>query len=596
MMPAGRQPPEDPLSEEKPSSQTPWQSPWSLEEDLNHWPVLRPERRWRRPEPETGNARFPRKAGPAGSAPANTPSTENGHGNHHGGQANGNGNTQRVAKPASLVVSPKSAPKPLHTAAGAPIPTPAPAPAKEKAKAQPQPLPPPPSQDPPTANVNPVARRLATPSGKGYPPDQLRPRTSWFGAIVLSLGLLGMTFLAWIYMQDSPPASDEDLRISLPVDQTPAITAPRRLLSFLDSVARLENRSLGQKTPSQWDTPALAQFVAANGVAYDNLRDLLEDAAWHPRHAAWHGTDLGVHPAWQDVSILLQAQAAYLMRRGDEEGAFTTAMDLAELGRRLQELWTWPSFQARSQELHTAAVQSMAELLQQTQLPSARLLAFQEEFTRCNPSDVVLQEALNAFYVHEKKMLLGASSGEPLDTMPGGVTQGRPGRLFFKVNQTLALFAGAFRELKTEVAAPPYATFSVTGERLRHSRQSAPQFYQPNGTGEKYFSDRIDPYLRLPEIHSLARARHGLVLNLFAIRRYAADHQQRLPGSLEELKPAYVAELPPDPFSGEPFHYDPKKGLLFSVGTNLITEGGKATQPPLADDREPTVQIGLRNK
>jgi hypothetical protein len=268
---------------------------------------------------------------------------------------------------------------------------------------------------------------------------------------------------------------------------------------------------------------------------------------------------------------------------------------LAELSRRLQDLWTWPSFQARSQDLHISAVQTMAELLKHTRLGSERLHSFQEEFVRCQPSDEELKGALNAYYIHEKKILLGPSSGEPLDTMPNGLKHERPGRLFFKVNQTLSLFATAFRDLKTEVTAAPYAAFNITGEKLRRTRQTSPQFYQPNATGEKYFSDRIGAYLSLPEMHSLARARHGLVVSFFALRRYAADHQ-RLPPSLTELRPAYLTEIPIDPFSGEPFHFDPKQGLLFSVGTNLITEGGKPTQPPLGDDREPTVDLGLTAK
>jgi len=44
-----------------------------------------------------------------------------------------------------------------------------------------------------------------------------------------------------------------------------------------------------------------------------------------------------------NLAILKQAEAAYLMRRGEEEAAFAAAIDLAQLARSLQELDAWPS-------------------------------------------------------------------------------------------------------------------------------------------------------------------------------------------------------------------------------------------------------------
>jgi hypothetical protein len=327
-------------------------------------------------------------------------------------------------------------------------------------------------------------------------------------------------------------------------------------------------------------------------VAFDNLRDLLEDFDWHPHHAAWHAEDLGEHPSWPHVRILLQAQAAYLIRLANEEAALTTAIDLAEMSRRMQELWAWPSYIQRSQEMHMACVQTVAEILRQTRLSSQYLRRYQEEFLLCEPSDSVLQEALSAFYMHEKKLLFGEKSGVPLDTLPAGVTRERPARLFFKKQETLNLFAEALRQLRNEVVIAPYTSLDQPSLSTRNLRRSRPIFFQPNGAGATYFHDHMQLYQILPERHSLARARHSIVLSLFAIRCYVADHQ-KLPSSLADLSPKYLRDVPMDPFSGEPMQYDPLKGLLFSAGTNFIKEGGKVTQPPLLDPTEPTVDLGI---
>jgi hypothetical protein len=117
-------------------------------------------------------------------------------------------------------------------------------------------------------------------------------------------------------------------------------------------------------------------------------------------------------------------------------------------------------------------------------------------------------------------------------------------------------------------------------------------FYHPNSSGEAYFSDHIEGYLPLPQEHSLGKARQGLVSCLFALRRYLAE-KRSLPKELRELVPQYLSAVPQDPFSGEALLYDRDRGLVYSVGVNLIEEGGRPTNPPLNDDREPTVSLGI---
>lgn len=415
---------------------------------------------------------------------------------------------------------------------------------------------------------------------------------SWNTSIILSLGMLGFMLLAWIYLHDSSGGSDSDLRITVPVDQTPKIQAPERLKVFLNAVKRAENAELDMKPAWNWDTPTLAAHVIKNGDALDNLRDLLEDFDWHPHHAAWHGEDLGEHPAWPHVRFLLQAQAAYLMRHGNQEAALTAVIDMAELSRRMHDLWAWPSFMLRAQEMHMACVQAAAEILRQVRLGSPALAVFQNEFHQCAPTDGLLQGAMNALYVHEKKLLFGEKSGVPVDTLPRGVTQERPARLFFKKHETLGLFADAIRRLRNEIVLAPYAALGDSTQTVRSHRRNRPLMIQPNGAGAAYFAEHIEPFLDIPERHGLAKARHGLILCLFAVRRHVADHQ-KLPADLSVLVPNYLLEVPMDPFSGEPLQYDPLKGLLYSVGADLMKSGGKITDPPFVDADEPTVDLGI---
>lgn len=418
--------------------------------------------------------------------------------------------------------------------------------------------------------------------------DEIEREASWGTLIILSMALLGFVFIAWVFVQDQDPGFDEDLLFRPLPDQTTVIRTPEKIRRFLGSLVPPEDVPRGMP-PWQWSTPILSKIVQANGAALDNLRDLLEDADWHPGHASWNAEDLGSDPRWNQALVLKQVEAAYLSRRMQEEQAFTAAVDLAEIGWRLEQIQAWPSFYVRSLEAHARAAQTLADLLRQTKLPETTLSQFQRQFTATQPGTTVLGNAMNAFYVHEKKLILGAQSGENLDTMPGGAQLRRPGRLFFKPNETVALFATALRQLKDEAKAPLAQTSEV---RLKNAPTSESSL-QPNAEGQAYFMRRMKTYAAMPAMLGLARARGNMVITLFAIRRCIAE-RKTIPTSLEQLRGfGYLSDIPLDPYTGAPIQYSAPRGLLWSVGNDLKSANGVLTEPPMNDPAEPTAQVGI---
>jgi hypothetical protein len=77
------------------------------------------------------------------------------------------------------------------------------------------------------------------------------------------------------------------------------------------------------------------------------------------------------------------------------------------------------------------------------------------------------------------------------------------------------------------------------------------------------------------EGESIARLRLGAAM--FAIERFRAAHDDRLPGRLEELVPAYLASVPVDPFDGKPIRYKPSAQgyTLHSIGRDLRDDDAK---------------------
>ncbi|MCB1224437.1 MAG: hypothetical protein KDK99_01390 [Verrucomicrobiales bacterium] len=501
----------------------------------------------------------------------------------------------------------------------APESPPAPPPQFEGGFSEPPPISPPPAEpSPPVATPAPMVRPVRTvvrPKATPEPrpsaaltepvvddetalPSPKPPGDGGISRGVIILGivtLIGMA-LAWRYMHDEPAVWDEDLRLTIAPDMTGVITAPQRLEAFLESLSPTSTAELLSRDPWLWDTNSLSTMLRGNAVALDNLKDLLEDFDWHGAHAAWNRRDLGNHPAWIYAAVLKQVEAAYLDRRGEEEAAFAAAIDLLELSRRLQDILAWPSFHQRGVELHYRSLRTLCELLRDTTLSAQKLEQIQREFDACEPTDAHFKQVLiPAFYLHEKKLLLGPQSGEPLDTMPNGVRQPRPPRLFFKTNETLGMIAKTLREVqdqtgRTSLALDPWKdTWAIAPNR------GDILFYGPNGAGEAYAKQRLLPYLDMPRQHQLALTQHLLVQQQLALRRFFAEHHG-LPNKLEDLRPAYLKDLPLDPFSGQLFHYDLSAGLVYSVGADYLSSGGDVQLPPLTNHNEPTVPIGVRSR
>ncbi len=424
--------------------------------------------------------------------------------------------------------------------------------------------------------------------------NRTRAPGSWSSLVLMALAVLGLTFVAWLYQTDQKAVEDEDLRLATPPDLTSVITSPSRLEVFLDSVQPAPGAGLQAGSIWDWETGVMAQWLVQNGQALDNLKDLLEDSDWHGRHASWHLKDLGSHPNWATAALLKQVESAYMQRRGEDEAALAALLDLTELARRLQDILAWPSFYLRSLDMHRRGTEALAELLPRCASTEEILASVQRQFDACAPRDTQTRDdVLPAIYLHEKKLLLGTSSGLAHDTMPAGVQRPRPKQLFFKTNETLDIMANTIRYLTRQVGQQSASSLALRDAWVAVPGLEARAYYQPNGAGAAYAAARMGLYLDIPARQQLARARHLLVLQLFAMRRFVLQ-EKGLPASLDGLKPRYLSELPRDPFSGEAFHYDTTRGLIFSAGSDLQPQGGRPDLPPLADPGEPTVKIGVR--
>ncbi len=152
-------------------------------------------------------------------------------------------------------------------------------------------------------------------------------------------------------------------------------------------------------------------------------------------------------------------------------------------------------------------------------------------------------------------------------------------RYFFHPNATLLMFADGYRGLIAH-ASSTYADMSR--DEARHASQltiaSDSFLVQPNFMGRA-----INQVLFMSGDATTARrclieTRLAAVQLIGSINRFER-RTGNYPETLDALVPEYLEAVPRDPFDGQPFRYNPARGVVYSVGKNLEDGGGQADDP-----------------
>jgi hypothetical protein len=143
-------------------------------------------------------------------------------------------------------------------------------------------------------------------------------------------------------------------------------------------------------------------------------------------------------------------------------------------------------------------------------------------------------------------------------------------QLFPYFQQMRVALQGPFSKIKVR---NPFADSSLYPP-VRNSSLASPNL------GSWFYIECVIPSYQLSFAHAYLRdAQDRLFQTGFALRRYFTDHGV-LPSTLHFLVPAYLPAIPIDPFNGQPLHYNPAKGLLYSVGISLKDTGGSSFHGP----------------
>jgi hypothetical protein len=148
--------------------------------------------------------------------------------------------------------------------------------------------------------------------------------------------------------------------------------------------------------------------------------------------------------------------------------------------------------------------------------------------------------------------------------------------LFLRPNQTKRLFAETLRP-RVEDSTRPYAAARTQPVALDAPGGLLQMLPSKNSVGRmlhQIFNPALSGALKVKSQTQtdLAATRAIVALKAFKMKT------GRLPKTLDELVPEYLAAVPLDDFDGKPLRYSPEKKILYSVGKDLKDVGGSTKE------------------
>jgi len=443
-----------------------------------------------------------------------------------------------------------------------------------------------------------------------------RPLWWWLlplaGALFFALALLG----SWYVLHDEPPPADTDLRVQViasPRDQNGVyqfadlLQGPLKSNLYGASIVPLSTEDGDYKLRALWGGAAGAdEFLTRSQPVLPELDALLAKPSFDLTGmlaAAPGWPDMQNHEwdayAWE-IAEILQLAAARAQQAEDYPAAVREILRAQRFANRLSQAHGTTMDMLSAIVLDSLAALSIRELLNDPALPPVE-------------RDILSQAAPNWFLSGQQSLL---SDYEAVRAQLNAIKVSHPLLSPYPRSSVQEKLRYSFLTLTTQ----PNATLALTARMVRREQAFLPEadghfdraaklaadweaeITKPMPTrnfgGRSLLQEPMSRVFPLSWIYT-ATAVDRLVQAGLAVRHYFDDHHAR-PATLAELVPQYLPAVPVDPFDGQPLRYDPGKGLIYAVGTELTDHGGsrfvRAPQngefiDPLRDTAQPTLEL-----
>ncbi len=423
-------------------------------------------------------------------------------------------------------------------------------------------------------------------------------------ALALGGGVLLACCVGWIHLnsRDVPPPDDGVLRLQRSGD--PGDGAALRHLRRASALIAWpderwpELRELATGGP--WDAGVARELLERNREALDELE--AAESAGAIRLADVHlerPDSLAFNPAfeelwsWAELAHVRAVRARSRFRKGQRAEAFRDALGVVRLGHRIEGAGGSMLHYSTGRVVKGPGLVLLAKFARHTPRGAPLLRDASLRLGQFRVNQPGFAGAFEAEYHFVAGGLDLAFEGEA-DVVPGAARGDLFSRLMTELpdayalhpNRTklalILLFTGLQQDALRPCGDMPHYP-AAAASRPAEGAGAADLYLEPNAAGRvvlewvpsafgRFLRDKCDENVQVDATRTL------LALRAFQLTRGA------LPQSLEQLVPDYLGALPIDDFDGLPLRYSRERGLLWSVGADLVDAGGRSGDGSGSDD------------
>ena len=388
---------------------------------------------------------------------------------------------------------------------------------------------------------------------------------------VVALLFLGL----WILTEDLPSAEDDDLRVTretLPGDQ--------------NAFRLIQDAAHNLKWPEEQDEQlrggnreAMMEVLTQNQEALTLLdQGLAIGRLQVPEETP--GSELSIDPrSWMRLGRLLGFRVRLNVDTGRTSGAFDDAFDLLRFGHMVEGAQGGMFVYLLGNNLKSQGLAELRELLSQENLSSEFLQPIVESLELLRPQEQSFLETLQQEYTYmatviENPSQIGSDGDDEtndLEKLERMLKMPLFRRYLYQENATKKLLADRYRELAQSWDKNcTRVDFSDPG---REGAKLVQTIWKPN------FIGRTLVQIGIPSMENTLLGKCRLQTDvsatqlLVALLAYRADRGEA-PPSIDSLVPDYIPVVPLDDYDGRPLRYLRENELIYSVGTNLVDDGG----------------------
>ncbi len=402
-------------------------------------------------------------------------------------------------------------------------------------------------------------------------------------AVVIILGVGILWAVVQLAGRDVPPPDDAEFAAERP-EVAPEDNAFTYFLQATNLLVQTTNSALQ------------ADYLAGKPVDEGELRDLVAQNA-DGLALVRRGTECAIclMPTvdscdsespylgpWLKIGKVLAVQSRQARLAGRTEESVAAALTAARLGNLVQKDAESMLHYLAGAAIVNQALEQALEWAGDPQTPAAALDGLATELDGLGPFDGGLARAFKAECRLAVRTTGQLADGQIdlLDLLAFGNAERnfrtrcingilRSG-YFFQPRATGQRLQEVFRRMVRNVSLP-YA--QIDPDDGREFGRSRLDFLGPNSVGRLLRILLIPPLGITMDKKCRTEAMLAGAKLAVACRRFARA-RGRFPETLPELVPEYLAEVPRDPFDGQPFRYSAEKEIAWSVGKNLTDEGG----------------------